>query len=90
MVEVPKYENCQNIADLVRQCEKAQAALVLLKLPNGTVSMITAGFESHADANNVLSLGIHMNLKQHDEFVLAGAAGEEAQVIAQEIEAANV
>lgn len=91
MAEKPQF---QNVADLLRQGENAKAVIVLMQHHDGTMSLVSNGCESHAEANSMLSLGIHLNLKQHDELVLAGAAGAQAQAVAQAVateqEAANV
>lgn len=82
-------EEFSTIAARIREDQQVEAVIVLLQHPNGSLSMATDGC-NHATANSMLSLGIHLNLKQHDELVLAGAAGPAAQALAQEIEAANV
>jgi hypothetical protein len=67
-------------------CEKtgAKGCIVLVSDENGVTSLAAHGL-SHFEANQMLSLGIHMNLCQHDELVLAGAAGEEAQARANQL-----
>lgn len=59
----------------------AAACIVLVADERGVTTLAMHG-ANHAQANDMLSLGIHMNLSQHDELILAGAAGEEAQKIA--------
>lgn len=77
-----------SIAVNIRKATQQRAVIVLIQHDNKSVSMLSDGC-NHWDANHMLSLGIHINLNQHDEKVLAGEAGPEAQAIAQEIEAAH-
>lgn len=51
--------------------------LILVLNDDGTVGLNGHGV-NHAKANEMLSLGIHMNLTQHDDFVRKGHAGKEA------------
>ncbi|PUA19591.1 hypothetical protein [Glaciimonas sp. PCH181] len=81
-------ETISTLAVKIRQNLKGQAAIVIIQHHNGSISMVADGC-NHAQANSMLSLGIHLNLKQHDEQVLAGAAGQDAQTLAQEIEVLN-
>jgi len=81
-------ETISTLAVKIRQNLKVAAAIVIIQHEGGAISMVADGC-NHAVANSMLSLGIHLNLKQHDEQVLAGAAGEAAQAAAQEIEEAN-
>lgn len=64
-------------------CEESGAAacIVLVSDERGVTTLAMHGV-NHAQANDMLSLGIHMNLTQHDELILAGAAGKEAQELA--------
>ncbi len=73
-----------NVAQAV--CHKlcVPGAVVLLLNDDGTISMAAQGV-NHFKANELLSVGIHLNLMQHDQAVLAGAAGEVAQEVAQRI-----
>lgn len=77
------------LAETIRKDLNEQAAIVIIQHHNGSLSMVVDGC-NHAQANSMLSLGIHLNLKQHDELVLAGAAGKEAQDLAKEIEVNHV
>lgn len=67
----------------------APRVLILTQESDGSTVLYTHGFLSHAQINNVLSVGIHANLSDHDRFVLAGAAGEEAQEVARHIQLSN-
>lgn len=69
-------------------CKKlgATGAIVLLRNPDGTIAMSAHGV-NHFSANEMLSVGIHINLGQHDELVRAGAAGTEAKERQQAIDA---
>jgi len=40
---------------------------------------------NHLKANELLSVGIHINLSQHDQMVATGAAGDEARDLALSI-----
>lgn|SRR5574340_1799266 len=75
-----------NVAPAICHKLKVPGCMVLLMGTDGTISMAGYGM-NHAKANELLSVGIHLNLMQHDELVLAGAAGTAAQNIAQKIEA---
>jgi len=63
-------------------------AVILLLSPNGAIYFSGHGV-NHKQANEMLSLGIHANLTQHDKLVLAGGAGQEAQRDAVKIEVLN-
>lgn len=64
------------------------ACVVVVQLPDGSFSMAAHGM-NHFAVNHALSLGIHMNLTDHDRQVIAGAAGPEAQAFAREIQKQN-
>lgn len=77
-----------NVAPAICHKLKVPGCMVLLMGTDGTISMAGYGM-NHAKANELLSVGIHLNLSQHDELVRAGAAGPAAQKIAEEIAAGN-
>lgn len=57
----------------------SKGAIVLVKDQDGRVGLVTHGFDTHAEVNELLTVGIHLNLTQHDQQVAQGAAGNEAQ-----------
>ena len=67
----------------------AESAIVIVKDREGRIGLVTHGFETHAAINEQLAVGIHMNLSQHDQQVLAGAAGPRARQLAEAIEREN-
>ncbi|KAF1009494.1 MAG: hypothetical protein GAK28_00132 [Luteibacter sp.] len=60
--------------------------IVLIANVDGSI-----GFSAHGvspiKANELLSVGIHINLSQHDQMVRDGAAGEYAQSVQASIDA---
>lgn len=67
----------------------AKGGIVLTQNHDGTVGMAAYGV-NHFQTNSMLSLGIHINLTQHDQLVLEGAAGHKAQRIAEELAGGEV
>jgi hypothetical protein len=66
----------------------AQRVAILAQDENGVVTLLSHGFDgdaAHAQLNGLLSVGIHINLTDHDQHVLAGLAGSEAQNTAQKL-----
>jgi hypothetical protein len=61
-------------------CEKlgVSGCVLVTSHPDGSVGFMGHGV-NHAKANELLSVGIHINLTQHDQMVRDGAAGEDAQ-----------
>jgi hypothetical protein len=66
----------------------AQGVIVLALDQNGAIGIASHGV-NHAKAVELLSVGIHLVLGQHDAAVAAGAAGEDAQKRAAEIAKLN-
>lgn len=64
----------QRICDLL----KVKGSIVLTLNEDDTIGFTSSGL-THAKANELLSVGIHINLGQHDDAVRAGAAGKVAQ-----------
>lgn len=58
--------------------------IVIVAYPDGSIGFNGCGV-NHAKANELLSVGIHINLSHHDAMVRDGAAGEVAQRRAIEI-----
>ncbi|MBO4120276.1 hypothetical protein J5T34_05920 [Cupriavidus gilardii] len=75
-----------NVAPAICQALKAPGCVVLMLNDNGTIGMAAHGV-NHAKANELLSVGIHINLSQHDDLVAKGLAGPEAQAIEQGLRA---
>lgn len=67
----------------------AESVVVIVKDREGRIGLVTHGFETHAAINELLAIGIHLNLGEHDRQVAAGAAGEEARQRAEAIEREN-
>lgn len=66
----------------------ASGVIVLALDHNGAIGLSSHGV-NHAKAVELLSVGIHLVLGQHDAAVAAGAAGHEAQQHAAEIARQN-
>ena len=75
-------------AERITEELEAAGAIVLVLDQNGRIGMSTHGM-NHAKAVEVLACGIHLALSDHDQHVLAGAAGAEAQACAADCAAAN-
>lgn len=78
-----------NVAPLVSKKLSVPGCIVILSNADGTIGM-TADGVNHFRANEMLSVGIHINLSQHDDLVRAGAAGSEAQERQQDLDAKAV
>ena len=70
--------NLNNIAQFVCDALQVPGCIVLVSNEDNTIGF-TGGGITNARANEMLSVGIHINLTQHDANVLAGRAGKEAQ-----------
>ena len=66
-----------NIAAFATKQLGAAGAIVLVSHEDGTVSLSAHGV-NHARSNEMLSIGIYINLDQHYGLVRQGAAGQEA------------
>lgn len=77
--------NLGNIASQVCTNLQVPGCIVLTLNENGSIGMSAHGV-NHYKANELLSLGIHINLGQHDDAVRAGAAGEGAQRIQRDLD----
>lgn len=73
-----------NVAQAICHKLRVPGAVVLVLNDDGTIGMSAQGV-NHFKANELLSVGIHFNLMQHDQQVLAGAAGEHAREVAQHL-----
>lgn len=78
----------ETAAQAVVQGLRAEGAMVILSHADGSMTMLAHGV-NHWRANEMLSRSIQMNLNQHDQFVLQGAAGQEAMAAAQRLLEAN-
>jgi hypothetical protein len=66
-----------NVAPFLAKKLAAPGVIVLLSHSDGTVQLVAHGV-NHARANEMLSVGIYVNLDQHYDAVCAGLAGEGA------------
>lgn len=66
-----------NAARFVAHSLGADGAIILLSMPDGTVQPLAHGV-NHSRANEMLSIGIYVNLDQHYGELRKGAAGQEA------------
>jgi len=71
-------QNADTIAQFVCDNLGIPGCVVLISCADGSIGLMAHGV-NHAKANELLSVGIHINLTQHDQLVRAGAAGEAAQ-----------
>lgn len=67
-----------NIAPFLCKRLAVPGVIVLVSNEDGTIGTTGHGV-NHARANEMLSVGIHLNLSQHYDAIRAGAAGAEAQ-----------
>ncbi len=67
-----------NIAPFAAKRLAVPGVIVLVSNEDGTIGMTGHGV-NHARANEMLSVGIHLNLSQHYDAIRAGAAGSEAK-----------
>jgi len=68
----------QNAAQVCAEALQAKGCIVIIHNDDGTIGMTSTGV-NHYKANELLSVGIHINLSQHDDAVRQGAAGEAAK-----------
>lgn len=66
-----------NIAPFAAHRLKVPGVIVLISNEDGTIGMSAHGV-NHSRANEMLSVGIYMNLEQHYNLVRQGAAGNDA------------
>lgn len=66
-----------NIAPFAAKRLAVPGVIVLVSNEDGTIGMTAHGI-NHARANEMLSVGIHLNLSQHYDLVRQGAAGKDA------------
>ena len=66
-----------NIAPFTAKKLAVPGVIVLISNEDGTIGMTGHGI-NHARANEMLSVGIHLNLSQHYELIRQGAAGQDA------------
>lgn len=74
-----------NAGAIVAEALKAKGCIVLILNENKTIGMTSYGVTHHT-ANELLSVGIHINLSQHDEAVSRGEAGAVPQEIQRSLE----
>lgn len=73
------------VAPHVADALNVQGCIVIVSYEDGSIGMTSHGV-NHYKANELLSVGIHINLGQHDEAVRKGDAGKEAQGIQRSID----
>ncbi|CAJ0705873.1 hypothetical protein [Ralstonia holmesii] len=76
--DLPQDIHLGNVAPAICKKLNVPGCVVLTLNENGTIGMTGHGV-NHAKANELLSVGIHINLGQMENAIAAGAAGEEAQ-----------
>lgn len=77
-----------NIGQFVCDTLQVPGCIVLTSNSDGTIGFTGSGV-NNIRANEMLSVGIHINLSQHDARVLAGLAGKEAREAFEAIQAAG-
>ena len=85
MMGAEKAAALNDTAAQLKQHHRPDAVLILCRCDDGSIVLVGSG-ANHHKANEMLSVGIHINLSQHDKLVIAGDAGQDAQQTAQEIE----
>lgn len=76
--DFPQDIHLGNVAPALCHKLKVAGCVVLTLNHDGTIGM-TGHNVNHAKANELLSVGIHMNLTQMENAIARGEAGEEAQ-----------
>lgn len=77
-----------NAPRVVAHMMKVPSCIVITRDADGVVSMAAHG-TNHANANEMLSIGIYSNLSQHYDEIRNGGAGAEARERQAEIDHAN-
>lgn len=67
-----------NAAQFIAHRMRVEGAVIVTLNENGSFGFTGYGV-THAKANEMLSVGIHINLTQMEEAIRAGKAGDEAQ-----------
>ena len=83
-MDLSKETDLSKFAEVMCKNFGTIGAVIVLMLPDGSIYFSGHGV-NHKTANEMLSLGIHANLSQHDQLVLAGGAGAKAQESASQI-----
>lgn len=86
MPDFPDQLEFSSVAQLVCERLGIPGCMIVTNHPDGSIGYAGHGV-NHAKANELLSVGIHINLTQHDDLVRQGAAGEQARQKAEEIRA---
>ncbi len=74
-----------NIAPFTAKRLGVAGVIILISNEDGSIGMTAHGV-NHSRANEMLSVGIHLNLSQHYELVRQGAAGHDAQEHQRELD----
>lgn len=67
-----------NIAAFAAHRLRVPGVIILISNEDGTIGLSAHGV-NHSRANEMLSVGIYMNLDQHYDLIRKGAAGQEAR-----------
>lgn len=84
----PHAPNFQDYPELLSKESGFPGVICLFREADGTVSFAGHGV-NNMEANDMLSIGIFINLDQHYRNIAAGLAGEEAQRRGEEIKQLN-
>lgn len=84
----PRAPQLHDYPRLISQESGVPGVIVLARHADGTIHFAGYGI-NNAQANEMLSVGIYVNLNQHYRNVEAGLAGEEAQRRAAELNRIN-
>jgi hypothetical protein len=79
------FDEIQRLVDALVASIGARSAAVVITSQEGPVALFRSGFDRHRDVNDALVLGLHINMSDHDSQVLAGAAGADAQALAESL-----
>lgn len=84
----PSAGTSNTVSARVAELLDIPGCLILESNADGTIGMTAHGI-NHARANEMLSVGIHMNLSQHYAAIRDGAAGPGAKELQREIDISN-
>ena len=85
---LPNDLHIGNLAVAVAHKMRVKGVVIIAQNQDDTISFCGHGL-THAKANELLSVGIHINLTQHDDHVRKGTAGAEAREMQEKVDAEN-